>query len=103
MNDPRKAIEQKANVRRCFRQLLLDHNERPTAETMILLRELSRFCYANKPTAKISPRSGNIDPLAMAIAEGRREVFLYILNILNTDDAVFDKLLTQYHQQEIDP
>ncbi len=103
MRDPRKAIEQKANVRRCFRRLLLDHEEKPTSETMIILRELARFCYANRPTAKISPRLGNIDPLAMAIAEGRREVFLYILNILNTDDAVFDRLLTQYHQQEIDP
>jgi hypothetical protein len=43
----------------------------PTAE--IVLADLKRFCRAETSTAVVSPVSKAIDPLAMAMAEGRRE------------------------------
>lgn len=41
----------------------------------VVLRDLARYCYATKPTLKVSPVTGKTDPLAMAFAEGRRDVF----------------------------
>ena len=45
----------------------------PAAE--VVLRDLAAYCYANKPTLKISPQTGMVDSHAMAFAEGRRDVF----------------------------
>ena len=95
----KKIVEKKARTRQLFRQMFLDHQDKLTSEGIALMRDLGDFCYARKSLAKVSPKSGMIDPIAMGIAEGRREVFLYIVNMLNTDDAIFNRLLTQYYQE----
>lgn len=56
-----------------------------------VLRDLSRFCDALKTTAK-SDSAGRCDPYAMAIAEGRRQAFLFVLSRLGL--AASDILLT---------
>ncbi len=56
----------------------------PAAETV--LRDLAHYCYANKPTLKISPQTGMTDPYAMAFAEGRRDVFNRIVALCNLTD-----------------
>jgi hypothetical protein len=58
----------------------------------IVLSDLSRFCRARSSTAAVSPVSRQIDPLAMAMAEGRREVWLRIQQYLNMDERVILKL-----------
>lgn len=48
----------------------------------IVLRDLARICYANRTTAAK-------DPVAMGVAEGRRQVLLHLQRMLGlTDDEV---------------
>lgn len=59
----------------------------PAAETV--MKDLARYCYANKPTLKISQVTQQSDALAMAFAEGRRDVFNRIKAMCNlTDDQI---------------
>lgn len=52
-----------------------------------VLADLRIFCSATKTTAPISP----IDPIQMAINEGRRQVFLRILTYMKVDiEDVYD-------------
>lgn len=61
-------------------------------DVKIVLADLSRFCCATRPTTRVSPFTKSIDPMAMAIAEGRREVWLRIQAHLNMDDRDIQKL-----------
>jgi len=59
----------------------------PAAETV--LRDLAHYCYANKPTLKVSGVTQQSDALAMAFAEGRRDVFNRITAMSNlTSDQI---------------
>lgn len=53
----------------------------PNAE--IVLRDLAAYCYAHKPTLKVSHVTQQSDALAMAFAEGRRDVFNRIIGLCN--------------------
>lgn len=53
----------------------------------IVLGDLARFCRAHQPT------NFSTEPLIMARREGRREVFVRILNYLNLDESVVQKLM----------
>ena len=57
----------------------------PAAE--VVLRDLAAYCYASKPTLKISPQTGMCDPIAMAFAEGRRDVFNRIVGLCGLTEA----------------
>lgn len=58
----------------------------PTPSAATVLAVLAAFCRANKPTSVYSHVRGQIDPLASARADGRREVWLLINEYLNLDD-----------------
>ena len=58
----------------------------PAAE--IVLRDLARICYMGKTTA-------NDSAIAMAAAEGRRQVWLYIKQQLSLTDDQIDRILNQ--------
>lgn len=51
----------------------------------IVLRDLARICYANKTTA-------SKDPVAMGVAEGRRQVLMHIQQMLRLTDAEVHRL-----------
>lgn len=95
----KKRIAKQITLRDAYKRIFLNDNGNLKAETLIVLRDLARFCYANKPTAKLSQKTGCIDPNAMLIAEGRRESYLRVLNQINVSDAVFNRLLTQYYDE----
>ncbi len=78
--------------RQSYRRLFLDGDGRvhPTAE--IVLADLKRFCRAETSTAVVSPVSKAIDPLAMAMAEGRREVWNRIQSYLHMADREITQL-----------
>lgn len=62
----------------------------------MVLADLAEFCNVHRPTARVSPQGGTVDPIAMAIAEGRREVFLRIqamLNLTNEEVAEFERTM----------
>ncbi len=52
-----------------------------------VLADLRDFCGASAPTIF------STDPLIMARREGRREVFVRIVNFLNLDEATVQKLM----------
>lgn len=62
----------------------------PAAE--IVMKDLARYCYASKPTLKVSPITGSTDPLAMAFAEGRRDVFNRITALCELTDEQIQRI-----------
>lgn len=63
-------------------------NLTPAAE--IVLADLRKFCRATTSTTVVSPVTGNVDPIASAQAEGRREVYLRIIqNLLVSDQDLY--------------
>lgn len=73
-----------------YRALFLhDDGKTPNAAGEVVLRDLARYCYANKPTLKVSQVTQQADPIAMAFAEGRRDVFNRIVAMCHlTDDQI---------------
>jgi len=74
------------NRRQNYRRLFLDGdgNVNPSAE--IVLADLKRFCRVETSTVVVSPVTKTIDPMAMAMAEGRREVWNRIQQYLQMAD-----------------
>ena len=60
------------------------------AETV--LKDLARYCYVSKPTLKVSPITGTTDPIAMAFAEGRRDVFNRITALCELTDEQIQRI-----------
>lgn len=58
------------------------------ADGQVVLADLAKFCRANSSTAVVSPVSRSVDPIAMAMAEGRREVWLRLMAHLHIDERV---------------
>ena len=55
----------------------------------VVLRDLARYCYATKPTLKVSHITQQSDAIAMAFAEGRRDVYNRIIALCNlTPDQI---------------
>lgn len=71
--------------REAYRALFVGPDGRLSPYGERVLKDLAKFCRADRSTATVSPVSRTIDPHAMAIAEGRREVFLRIVNTINMD------------------
>lgn len=62
------------------------------ADGQIVLADLAKFCKATSSTAVVSPISQRVDPIASALAEGRREVWLRIVGHLHIEDKVIMNL-----------
>lgn len=77
--------------RMSYRRAFLDEKGGLRADAKPALADLKRFCCADKTTIRVSPTTGQIDPYAMAVAEGRREVWNRIQQHLQiTDDDLFN-------------
>ena len=80
--------------RQAYRALFLkDDALNPAAR--LVLADLRGFCRATVSTTMISPVTRQVDPIASAQAEGRREVWLRISHHLHIDDADLYKLVDQ--------
>lgn len=86
-------------LRNAWRGMYRDDQGELTLPARTILLDLQRFCYANRPTIKVSPTTGQVDPYAMAVAEGRREVFLRIQEYLKLDDRDLQALLKQHNDE----
>jgi hypothetical protein len=73
--------------RYAYRRLFLGENGL-NADGQTVLADLAKFCRANSSTAVVSPISRSVDPIATAMAEGRREVWLRIMAHLHLEDRV---------------
>jgi hypothetical protein len=69
-----------------YRRLFMDANGDINRDAEIVLADLKRFCRATASTAVISPISKSVDPIAMAMAEGRREVWNRLMAHLHVNE-----------------
>ena len=65
----------------------------PMAE--VVMRDLAFYCHASRTGFKVSPVTGTADPIALAFAEGRRDVFNRIVAQLNMDVAQVNSIAYQ--------
>lgn len=65
---------------------------RVTPPGEVVLRDLARYCYASRPTLKVSQADQHTDPYAMAFAEGRRDVFNRITAMLNLTSTDIERI-----------
>ncbi len=79
----RRLLKRKHSYRDCFQEA--DGRTLSNAGA-IVIDDLARFCRVFQGNA---PRSatGTIDPIAMGMAEGRRQVYLHIQAQLNVSEA----------------
>jgi hypothetical protein len=94
-----KRLKQLFSRRHAWRERFRDENGALNAAARPILADLQRFCYATRPTIKVSPATGMVDPIAMAVCEGRREVFLRISEYLKLDDRDLQALLKQHNDE----
>lgn len=59
--------------------------------TGLALAELAQFCHVDR-SCVIVAKDGRVDTHATAVAEGRREVFLKISQMLNLTDTELSRL-----------
>lgn len=88
----RAAVNRIFGRKRAYRRVFLDGDGNIGPDAEIVLADLKRFCRALSSTVVVSPVSKSIDPLAMAMAEGRREVWNRLMAHLHIDDKVITRL-----------
>lgn len=81
-----KAVQRILNRKTAYRRVFFDADGNISSNAEIVLADLRKFCRANSTTVMVSPISKQIDPIAMAMAEGRREVWLRIMAHLLIDE-----------------
>lgn len=75
-----------------YRRLFLTEGGELNEDAKVIMKDLRKFCRATTSTAMVSPVSGQIDPMAMAMAEGRREVFNRLNEYLHLNERVIHNL-----------
>lgn len=75
-----------------YRRLFLREDGELNEPAKVVMADLAKFCRARGSTAMVSPQTGSIDPIAMAMAEGRREVFNRINEYLHINDHILQNL-----------
>jgi hypothetical protein len=84
-----KALGERArrflNRRLSFRDCFMDANGQLTMAGASVLRQFARKAGAYKSTFR-SDLAGRADPIAMARAEGRREMYLFLQTMLELPD-----------------
>jgi len=76
----------------CYRALFMTPGGElgPAAETV--MKDLAQYCYASRSTLKVSQVTQQSDPLAMAFAEGRRDVFNRITAMCSLSPDQIDRI-----------
>ena len=87
----RNALNKRHNYRACF----LNEQGILTAHGQRVFKDLANYTDAYRSTIKMRPDGGGIDPIAMGIAEGRRQVCLRLLAMLKLPDEEVLKAMEQ--------
>lgn len=77
--------------RDAYRRIFLDNRGDPSPDGQIALADLARFCNARKSSIRLG-KDERVDPYAMAVSEGRREVWNRINSYLHLDEKVVQNL-----------
>lgn len=82
----KRLIDRILRRKQAYRRTFLDADGKLGRDAEIVLADLRRFCRAAGSTVVVSPVSKQIDPMAMAMAEGRREVWNRLMAHLYVDE-----------------
>jgi len=100
-NEALERVRARLNRRRyMYRALFKTPSDELTPAADYVLRDLARYCYANNTTLKISPVTQQSDPLAMAFAEGRRDVLNRIVAMCNLTTDQIDRIAQHRMENE---
>jgi hypothetical protein len=94
----RRLLDKIFNRKRCYQLIFLDGDGKVNPNAEVVLADLKRFCRAQTSTAMVSPITKSIDPIAMAMAEGRREVWNRIQAHLHLEDKTVTNLRDPYDE-----
>lgn len=72
--------------KQAYRRLFLNQGGGMSRDQEIVLADLRKFCRANSPTTVVNPITRQVDPIASAYNEGRREVWLRLMAHLHLED-----------------
>lgn len=81
-----------------FRKAIAYKGAFSTVDGKEVLKDLARFCHADRTSLVVS--NGKIDPIATAVAEGRREVWLRIADFNGLTSDQMRLLADQASQEE---
>jgi len=95
MINPLAALMRQRDTVAAFQRVFSNLNDQ---DTRLVLAELARFGYYQRSTMMVSPHTGTVDPLAMALAEGRREMLLHVLKMASTPLVAFDRVIQQENE-----
>ena len=63
-----------------------------TQAAEIVMRDLAEYCYVKRPTLTVSAVTKQADPIGMAFAEGRRDVFNRIASLLELTSEDIERI-----------
>lgn len=72
--------------KRAYRRVFMPNGEL-SPDAKLVMADLAQFCHVGRSTFRVSPVTKQADSHAMALAEGRREVFLRLHQTLNFDES----------------
>lgn len=74
-----------------YRQVFGDPASEPTIAQAAVMADLQKYCNVNKSTAMVSMSNHSVDPISMAMLEGRRQVYMRIQQYVNMRDEYIVK------------
>lgn len=86
------------NLRESFRKAFQRDEQPKPAAFVPILDDLREFCRADS-TCIVIGKDGRVDTHATAVAEGRHEVYLRIMQTLNLSDETLQKLKEQENHE----
>jgi hypothetical protein len=81
-----KSVQRILNRKSAYRRTFMDASGNISRDAEIVLADLRKFCRATSSSVMVSPITKSIDPIAMGMAEGRREVWLRLMAHLHIDE-----------------
>ena len=82
-----QSVKRRLRVKSAFKECLMGQGADLHGAGADVMADLAQYCYALKTTTMVA-KDGHIDPIASAIAEGRRQVYLRILGHLKMNESV---------------
>lgn len=81
-----KSVQRILNRKASYRRTFMDASGNISRDAEVVLADLRKFCRATSSTVTVSPVTKSIDPIAMGMAEGRREVWMRLMAHLHIDE-----------------
>lgn len=93
---PNQKVKHHVELQKSYRRLFLGDGGELHHNSTMVLADLKKFCRATESCAVKPVGHPVFDPIASAICEGRREVWLRIMHHLHMD--IDDRTLIQLHE-----